>query len=162
MNADLLYVFLYGMIPIGELRLAIPLGISVLDLPWYSVYPVAILGNIVPPIIIIPFLRLMDRYTQYVPQPLGKLLNWQKRRIRRLHTDRFSRYGAFALVSFVAIPLPLTGAWTGSLAAYLYEVPLRRYVILIGLGLIISGIIVSALVLSGLEIAGVIGNPPQV
>ena len=161
MNADLLYVFLYGMTPIGELRVAIPMGISVLDLPWYLVYPIAITGNIIPPIIIIPLLRLMDKHIQYVPQPFAKLLIWQKHRIRKLHTDRFNRYGALALVSFVAIPFPMTGAWTGSLAAYLFEVPFRKSLVLIGLGVLISGLIVSALVLSGVEIAGVMGDLSQ-
>ena len=159
MSADLFYVFLYGMTPIGELRIAIPLGISVFNLSWYIVYPVAIAGNMIPPLIIIPFLRLLNKYTRYLPLPLTRLIDWQTLRIRRLHTDRFNRYGALALVSFVAIPLPITGAWTGSLAAYLFEVSFRRSIALIGLGLLISGIIVTALALSGVEIAGIVTRP---
>ena len=159
MSADLFYVFLCGMTPIGELRIAIPLGISILDLSWYLVYPVAIAGNIIPPLVIIPLLGLLNKYTRYLPQPLVRLIDWQKLRIQRLHIDRFNRYGALALVSFVAIPLPMTGAWTGSLTAYLFEVSFRRSVALIGLGLLISGIIVTTLALSGVEIAGIITNP---
>ena len=69
---------------------------------------------------------------------------------------RFHTYGDMALVLLVAIPLPMTGAWTGSMAAWVFNIPARRAIPLIGLGVVIAGIIVTALTLSGIRLGGII------
>ena len=60
-----------------------------------------------------------------------------------------------ALIILVAIPLPMTGAWTGSLAAWVFQIPPIQAIILIGLGVFIAGIIVTILTLSGIEISSI-------
>jgi uncharacterized membrane protein len=60
-----------------------------------------------------------------------------------------------ALIILVAIPLPMTGAWTGSLAAWIFQIPPVKAIILIGLGVFIAGVIVTILTLSGIEIASI-------
>ena len=153
---DLLVTFLAAMTPIGELRLAIPLGIYTLDVPWYLALPIAVSGNMVPVLVLVPGLNRLSRLLLSFPNPAGRLLTWQTGRLERAHTQRFQRYGGMALVILVAIPLPMTGAWTGSLAAWIFRVPVRRAIPLIALGVLIAGLIVTALTLSGIELGGLI------
>ncbi len=153
---DLLATFAAAMTPIGELRLAIPLAIYTLDIPWYVALPVAIAGNMVPVLVLVPGLNRLSRFLQSFPNPAGRLLAWQTERIRRVQGSRFQKYGDLALVLVVAIPLPMTGAWSGSLAAWVFDIPARRAIPLIGLGVVIAGIIVTALTLSGIRLGGLI------
>ncbi len=153
---DLLATFAAAMTPIGELRLAIPLGIYTLDIPWYVVLPVAIAGNMVPVLVLVPGLNRLSRFLQSFPNPAGRLLDWQSERIRRVQGSRFQKYGDVALVLVVAIPLPMTGAWSGSLAAWVFDIPARRAIPLIGVGVVIAGVIVTALTLSGIRLGGLI------
>ena len=149
---DLLVTFVAAMTPIGELRLAIPLAIYTYDVAWYVALPIAIVGNMVPVLILIPGLNRLSRVLSSFPNPAGKLLAWQENRLRRLQSRRFERYGDLALVILVAIPLPMTGAWTGSLAAWIFRIPPRRAVMLIALGVFIASLIVTVVTLSGIEL----------
>ncbi|MBI2867217.1 MAG: small multi-drug export protein [Chloroflexi bacterium] len=146
---DILKTFAWAMTPIGELRLSIPLGIITYDLPWYAVFPISIAGNIAPVLLILPALDRIARFLQSFPNPLGRLLAWRVAQLQKRQGKRFERYGALALLAFVAVPLPLTGAWTGCLAAWVFRVPYRRAVAVIFPGVLVAGVIVTALVESG-------------
>ena len=149
---DLLVTFVAAMTPVGELRLAIPLAIYTYDVRCFVALPIALVGNMVPVLVLVPGLNRLSRFLLSFPNPAGKLLIWQGDRLRRVQSRRFERYGALALVILVAIPLPMTGAWTGSLAAWTFGIPPRRAVPLIALGVLIAGLIVTAVTLSGLEL----------
>jgi uncharacterized membrane protein len=149
---DILTTFIAAMTPIGELRLAIPLAIYAREVPWYLALPVAILGNMVPVLVLVPSLNRISRVLLSFRNPAGSLLRWQTKRLQTTHSLRFQRYGAMALIILVAIPLPMTGAWTGSLAASVFQIPQIQAIILIGLGVFIAGVIVTILTLSGIEI----------
>ena len=149
---DLLVTFVAAMTPIGELRLAIPLAIYKYDVTWHLALPIAVVGNMIPVLILIPGLNRLSMVLSSFPNPAGKLLAWQENRLRRLQSRRFERYGDLALVILVAIPLPMTGAWTGSLAAWIFRIPPRRAIMLIALGVLIAGIIVTVVTLSGIEL----------
>jgi uncharacterized membrane protein len=136
--------FLAAMTPIGELRLAIPLGISVYELPWYEAFLWAVAGNMVPVFFLLLLLERISRFLLSFPNPLGRFLRWRTERLRLKHSAKFQRYGAFALLFFVAIPLPFTGAWTGSLVAVAFDIYWQRAFPIIGLGVIIAGIIVTS------------------
>ena len=153
---DLLVTFVAAMTPIGELRLAIPLAIYTYDVNWYVALPIAVVGNMVPVLILIPGLNRLSRMLSSFPNPAGKLLAWQENRLRRVQSRRFDRYGGLALVILVAIPLPMTGAWTGSLAAWTFRIPPRRAVPLIALGVLIAGLIVTVVTLSGIELGKIV------
>ena len=154
--SDLLLTFVAAMTPIGELRLAIPFGIIQHDVSWYLVLPIAVGGNMVPVLILIPGLNRLSRMLSSFPNPAGKLLAWQENRLRRVQSRRFDRYGGLALVILVAIPLPMTGAWTGSLAAWTFGIPPRRAIPLIALGVLIAGLIVTVVTLSGIELGKIV------
>lgn len=150
--SDLLATFGWAMTPIGELRLAIPLAIGKYDVVWYVALPIAVVGNMVPVLILMPGLNRISRMLSSFPNPAGRLLAWQENRLRRVQSRRFDRYGGLALVILVAIPLPMTGAWTGSLAAWTFGIPPRLAIPLIALGVLIAGLIVTAVTLSGIEL----------
>ena len=143
------------MTPIGELRFSIPLGIWGLDMAWQPVLLLSLAGNIVP---VAPLLFGLERAAPLfdrLPGPFGRLWRWRTERIRSAYADRVARYGALVLVLIVGIPLPFTGAWTGSLAAWMFQVPKRQAIPSIALGVLLAGGIVTGLVLAGVE-AGVV------
>jgi uncharacterized membrane protein len=153
---EILATFVTAMTPLGELRLAIPLAIYTYDITWFVALPVAVVGNMVPVLVLVPGLNRLSRFLLSFPNPAGRLLSWQEDRLRRAQAHRFQKYGAFALVIFVAIPLPLTGAWSGALIAWIFRIPARRAIPLIALGVLIAGIIVTAVTLSGIELGRII------
>ena len=140
---ELFYTFLIAMLPVVELRGAIPVGVGMLGrsaLP--SVYLAAVLGNMLP----VPFIIVYIR----------RIFQWLRRRSRRLdglvtrletkaHLKgrMVTRYKYLGLCILVAIPLPGTGAWTGALVAAFLYMRLRSAVPAIFLGVVIAGILVS-------------------
>ena len=150
---DYLFTFLLSMAPVGELRLSIPLGMNTYDLPWFWVLPLAVLGNLVPALFWLAALPRLGARLMAFPNPLGRLLEWRTNRLRTAHADRFHRHGAVALILLVAIPLPFTGVWTASLAAWAFEVPFGRALVPIALGTLVAGVVVTLLTGLGLYFA---------
>ena len=140
-----IYTFLAAMAPVLELRFSIPLGILHYDLPWHRVLLLSLAGNVIPVLPLLLALRYLGRHLDSSSNPIGKVLAWRARTLRTAQGARFKRYGALALVPFVAIPLPFTGAWTGTLAAWAFEIPPGRATLLIALGIIVAGAFVTAI-----------------
>ena len=122
---ELLMTFLIAMVPVLELRGAIPAGIAA-GLPPAAAAAAAILGNLVP----IPFLILL----------LRRIFDWLERRAH-LKGRIVKKYRTIGLIILVAIPLPGTGAWTGALVADVLDLRLRTALPAIALGVLIAGII---------------------
>lgn len=99
---------LIAMIPIGELRASIPIAIEVYDMPWYWAFFWSILGNTLIITIILLFLEPVSKFLMDKSKIFNKFFNWLFDRTRQKHTERFERWGALALITFVAIPLPIT------------------------------------------------------
>ena len=74
---DSLRTFFAAATPIGELRLAIPLGVYVLNMPWYQVLPLALIGNILPVLLLVPGLERIARLLESFPNPAGRMLRWR-------------------------------------------------------------------------------------
>jgi uncharacterized membrane protein len=141
--SEFLQVFFMAAAPISELRGAIPHAILDLDMSWQLAYLIAVAGNLLP----VPFLLLLLGPISRVVSKIGfldRLLNWIFETSRR-RGGIVERYGAFGLVFFVAIPLPITGAWTGSIVAFLLGLSFWRAFPAIVLGVFLAGIIVTAL-----------------
>ena len=148
-----IFTFLLSMAPICELRCAIPAGMESYrlpwigtlgyDLPWYGVFPVAVIGNLVPALFWLPVLPRLGRFLTSFPNPVGKVLIWRTEQLRTRNAQRFHRHGALALTVLVAIPLPMTGVWTGCLAAWAFEIRFWRALPPIALGAVIAGAIVT-------------------
>jgi len=136
-------VFFISMIPIFELRGAIPIGLLSYEMPLWKVFPIAIAGNMVPIFFILLFFDFVTKLFFKVPI-LKKILEAIFRRTRR-KSEIIQKYEEIGLMLFVAIPLPITGAWTGSLAAYLLGLKFWKSIMFIFFGVLIAGVVVSFL-----------------
>lgn len=151
-------VFLVSMVPIIELRGAIPYGV-LFGLPLWQTYLIAIVGNMLP----VPFIYLFAR----------KILVWGKDKpvIGKFFTfclekgekggkklqEKAGRGLFLALLLFVGIPLPGTGAWTGTLAASILNMGLKKSSLACVGGVLLAGCIMGALSLLGVSVVGTIG-----
>ncbi len=138
-----LAVFLVAMLPVFELRGAIPAGYAMGMNSPALIYLLAVAGNFIPVLPIILGLGPAERYLRRFGF-FDRFLDWLfKRTVSRSEVIR--KYESLGLILFVAIPLPMTGAWTGSIAAYLFKLPLRMAVPCIILGILIAGVVVTLL-----------------
>lgn len=145
--ANFLEVFLIAAAPISELRGAIPVAILDLDISWPLAFLVAFAGNLLPVPFLLLFLGPVSRLLSKV-KVFETIINWIFRLSRR-RGGIVERYGLIGLVLFVAIPLPVTGAWTGSIVAFLLGMSFWRAFPCIVLGVIIAGVIVTTLTVIG-------------
>ena len=141
-----LVVFIGAMIPILELRGAIPIGIAA-DLPWYEVYIIAVIGNMLPVPVILIFMDLVVKIFSHIPACKRFFEFIFEKTTAKV--ERVEKYQEIGLTIFTAIPLPITGAWTASIAAKLLNFGRRKAFFCILLGVMISGVIVTALSLLG-------------
>jgi uncharacterized membrane protein len=146
-----LKVFVMAMLPIIELRGALPYAICVKPEMWIPrAYLLAVLGNLVPVIPIVFFLEPVSERLRKVPI-FDRFLTWLFERTRR-RGQLIEKYEAIGLAMFVAIPLPVTGAWTGALAAFIFGIRRRWAIPCIALGVMIAGVIVVIACKTGLMI----------
>ncbi len=139
---EILLVLLVAALPVSELRGAIPLAIGVYGFDPLSAYLLGVAGNLLPVPVL---LKLLGPATDLLRRSavLDRLVSWLFARTRRRHSAQIERFGVVALVLFVAIPLPATGAWTGVLIAHLFGIPFRYAFPLIALGVGIAGLLVT-------------------
>ncbi len=147
-----LQTFLLAMTPLGELRAALPMALIVYNLNWVLAFVIAVAGNIIPAVIIVFFLEPVSLWLSAKSKLWERLFTWLFERTRKKYGARLKRYGWLGLALFVAVPLPLTGAWTGALIAYHFKIPARKALFAIANGVFAAGIIVSVLVWSGVSI----------
>lgn len=147
---EIFKTFLLAMMPIGELRVALPVALVVYNLNWFWAYFISVIGNTIPAIFLLLFLGPVSQWLSKELGSFNKFFNWLFERTRRKSTSRMEKYGPIALVTFVAIPLPFTGAWTGAIVAFLFDIPFKKAFPLIVLGILISGAIVLMLTQMGL------------
>lgn len=138
------FTALVSMIPVVELRGGIPFGVLTCGLPVWAAYLAAVIGNFLPAPFIVVYIR---RIFQWMRRRIPKLNRLVDRLERKAHLkgNMVTKYKYLGLVLFVAIPLPGTGAWTGSLAAAFLDMPLRKALPSIFIGIIIAGIAISIL-----------------
>lgn len=141
-----LLVFLVSMVPIVELRGAIPLGVG-WGVPLYIAFPLAIIGNMLP----VPFIYLFARKVLEwgADKPvIGKFFTFciEKGQKGGKKLQETAGRGLFvALLIFVGIPLPGTGAWTGTLAASFLDMDFKSSVLACMAGILLAGVIMSVL-----------------
>ena len=143
----LLQAFLISASPVAELRLALPLALYDYQVAWYYALPLCLLGNWLPVPFLLLFLGPISRVAAKL-KPLQVILDWVFEHMRRRGrlVEKWERIG---LVVFVAIPFPGSGAWTGSLLAFLLDMRFKQALISIVLGVFIAGVVVTALSLLG-------------
>ena len=134
-----LAVFITSMLPVLELRGAIPLGVS-LGMPHLSAFAVAFIGNLIPVPFIIIFIRRIFSWLKKNLPFLGGLVNRLEQRAESKR-DFIHKWQLLGLFILVAIPLPGTGAWTGALVAAIFDLRLKHAFPVIAAGVFAAGII---------------------
>ncbi len=148
MALELLNVIFLSILPISELRGAIPYGIAVSHLNPSVVFITSVASNM----LVIPITYFFLDYIHHLLMPIGiyrSLFLKYVERTKNKAQRHVSKYGYLGLMLFVAIPLPVTGAYTGTLAAWLLGVEKKKAILAISLGVLIAGVIVTALLLTG-------------
>ena len=140
---NFLWIVLVSMVPMIELRASIPMGCG-LGLPAWQVYIAAVVGNMLPVPFIVLFIRRIFEFLRKRWSKLNGLIDKIEARALK-KSDKVRQFEILGLMLFVAIPLPGTGAWTGSLIAALLDIRLKRSIPTIFLGVLIAGAIVVAL-----------------
>ncbi len=144
-----LKTFLWSMTPMLELRAAIPLGYFRFHLSIIEATVISILGVIVSTMIVLYFLPFVVDFLKREIPFLHNILDKIFKKTRAEHSKKMEILGDIFLITFVAIPLPGSGGWTGVLIAYLFGMPYKKSIRLVSLGVVVSGIIVAVLTLFG-------------
>lgn len=143
MLSKYLLIFLVSMVPLVELRGAIVLAVG-MDLPYFPALAVCVIGNMLPVPVIYFFARKFLNWgadKRYIGKICRFFLEKGERAGQKL-VARTGRYGLFvALLLFVGIPIPGTGAWTGTLAASFLDMGIKTTAVAVSLGVILAGII---------------------
>ena len=139
-----LAVFFCSMIPIIECRGAVPLGCG-LGLPWWETFLLAFCGNLLP----VPFiLLLIEKIILWMEnskvKAFQKFASFLRRKVER-NKGKIEKYSYWGLILFVAIPLPGTGAWTGSLIAALLGLDVKKSTLAAAAGVLLSCTIMTIL-----------------
>lgn len=142
---DVLAVVLTAAAPLSELRGSIPLALAGLKMPLWEALFWSLLGNALPIFLIYAlggwWLELMERHRGFWARLTDRVLG----RTRRKFDGKYERYGLLALTLFVAVPLPVTGVWTGTLAAFIFGIPLKKAWPYLVAGLLIAATVVTLL-----------------
>lgn len=138
------FTALVSMIPVVELRGGIPFGVLTCGLPVWAAYLAAVIGNFIPAPFIVVYIRRIFQWMRRRIPVLNRMVDALERKAH-LKGQKVSRYKYLGLMLFVAIPLPGTGAWTGSLAAAFLDMPLRKALPSIIAGVLIAGVAISVL-----------------
>ena len=140
MSNIFLHTLLMSMVPVVELRGAIPYGLAMGLDPWPT-YLAAVIGHMIPVPLIMVFIRRLFNWMRQRSAWLGQRVDWLEQRAER-KSDLVKRYALAGLIILVAIPLPGTGAWTGALVAAVMSMRLRQSFLAILAGVLIAGVIV--------------------
>ncbi|UCD15503.1 MAG: small multi-drug export protein [Candidatus Omnitrophota bacterium] len=138
-NNELL-IFLVSASPVVELRGAIPIGIAK-GLSLGKVFVFALAGNLLPIPLLLLFFRWVVTRLEHL-RPIEKIFKWWFRRVEK-KSKIVETYGFWGLVFFVSIPFPGTGAWTGSVAATLFNFRMKKAIVAISLGVLLAAIFVT-------------------
>ena len=151
-----LATFIISMIPVIELRGAIPIAVGAFHMSYVTAFIVSFLGNIVPIYFIVKYAGPIFDFFGKI-KIFKKIIDWvSNKAIKKIESsERIQNYTALGLFLFVAIPLPGTGAWTGSLIANFLHLPLRKACLPLVAGVFTAGIIMligTAIVRGGIQV----------
>lgn len=133
-------LFMVSMVPVVELRLAIPMG-AALGMEWWKVYAICVIGNMLPVPFIILFVKHIFVWLKKI-KIFYKPISAIERKIFE-KSEKIDKYSFFGLAVFVAIPLPGTGAWTGAGIAAILDVGFKKAMLSILLGVLCAGAVMT-------------------
>jgi uncharacterized membrane protein len=139
-------IFFFSMFPWLEARYVIPYAMLFLKWQWWQALPLAVVGNLLPVPFILLFFKHVEKFLRRYKFWI-RVMDWLFARTRKRADATIKRYEHIGLFIFVAIPLPFTGAWTGSLIAYLFDLKFSKSLITIFFGLLAAAVIMIAITL---------------
>ncbi len=149
---DEISTMIIAMTPVFELRGSIPVAITVFGMNPALAYFWSVFGNIIPMVILVMFLEKVTSFLIERFEFWRKFFDWLFARTRKKVHKQIEKYGDWGLFFLVAIPLPVTGGWTGALAAFLFGINKTKAVFIISLGIMIAGIIVLLLTMGVIKL----------
>ena len=148
-------IFFFSMIPWLESRYVIPFAINNVGWQWWQAFPIAVFGNMLPVPFILLFFHKIEEWLRNF-ESWSKLMDWLFLRTRDRADKKIRKYEYLGLILFVALPLPFTGAWTGALIAYLFDLKFARSLFTIFVGVLIAASIMTLIILTGINIVFVV------
>lgn len=148
----LIITLLWAMVPVVELRGAIPIGTG-MGLPFEIAIIVSVIGNLIPVPFIMLFIRQIFKWMRKVNKTFERIVRKMEEKANK-HRDKVTKYGFWGLFILVAIPLPGTGAWTGALVAAVMELRFKTALPAIILGVLAAAVIVSFVTYGAFSIVG--------
>ena len=143
-------VFFCSMIPIIELRGAVPMGWA-MGLEWWQTYLISVVGNMVP----VPFILLfINKIIKWMAESkislFNKVANWLLKKADK-NRAKIEKYAFWGVALVVAVPLPVTGAWTGSLVAAVIDMKFWKALLSALIGVMIAGVIMTVIFYGGID-----------
>ena len=143
-------VLICSMLPIIELRGGIPMAYA-FGLEWWQAFLLCVVGNMLPvPIILLFIKKFLTWAASSKIKFLNRLASWLNRKVEK-NRPKIEKYAFWGLTVFIGIPLPVTGAWTGSLVAAMMEMKFWKAMLTAFVGVIIAAVIVTAIAYGGLS-----------
>ena len=142
-----LAIFFMSMLPVTELRASIPIGLTVYKLDLLTTVVYAISGSILPMFFILYLIDPVSKFLMKNFEIFNRFFTWLFKRTAIKFEGKHAKYGAIALILFVAIPLPFTGCWSGAIASFLFQIPRHKAAALIILGVMLSASIITFITL---------------
>lgn len=133
--------FILGMTPIIEIRGAVPIGVG-MGLSYFEAFLIGFIGNIIPIFFIVKYIRpIFDFLGRF--KIFKIIIDWATEKATRKieESERLQNFAALGLFLFVAIPIPGTGAWVGSLIANFLNMPVKKAFLPLAIGVFVAGII---------------------
>ena len=146
-----LIIVLLAALPLSELRLSIPIAIFEFNIDPVTAFILSVIGNMIPVVLLLLFLEPVSDFLRRW-KIWDKFFTWLFNRTYHKHNEKFEKYGSMGLAIFVGVPLPVTGAWTGCAAAFVFGFKFKNAFLAILAGVIMAGIIVTALTVTGAKI----------
>lgn len=152
-----LQIFFLSMTPLLELRGAIPFALLFYQMDFFSAYFWAVLGNLVPVFVVILFFDSVSGWLSKKSLLARRFFTFLFQKTRKDHSKRVEKYGYLALALFTAIPLPISGAWTGSLVAVVFGLNKKWSIVAVATGVLIAGVAVTFIVKTGVGVKDMYG-----
>ena len=146
-----LIIVLLAALPLSELRLSIPVAIIEFNIDPVTAFVLSVIGNMIPVVLLLLFLEPVSNFLRRW-KIWDMFFTWLFNRTYHKHNEKFEKYGSMGLAIFVGVPLPVTGAWTGCAAAFVFGFKFKNAFLAILAGVIMAGIIITVLTVTGAKI----------
>lgn len=145
-----LAVIIIGTIPLAEARVAVPVAITYFHMHPLLAIIYATIGDLIPTFFIINLLGPVSGFLIARSKFFAKFFQWLFEHTRHKFVGKYEKYGLLALIVFVAIPIPGSGSWAGSVASFVFGIPKKKAYLCIAIGILIAASII-ALITTGIS-----------